>query len=250
MPSVNESIDWFDNFFRNELEMVASTRFTRRESVHKRLLFCCLIDAMSDAVDLPCLSPKGSHTDNKKRFLEGIRLYGKWPACSKVSRPYLESLLSKTTDSAFDKVKDYISQKPNWPNQVIVDTKHDLRFKDLDLHWPRDKNEPKKIAETRLADLRHDHLLYYFRNKLVHETREVNQEYDTRFDDMPASRPFYHKGLDWTQNPPSDYWALTHPPKFVEKLAFNILRGLVADCRRRQLDPVKRLSTEPYWSER
>ena len=60
---------------------------------------------------------------------------------------------------------------------------------------------------------------------------------------------FHDKGFDETRNQARVYWALTHPPKFVEKLAFNILSGLVADCRRRQIDPVKRLSNEPYWTD-
>jgi len=246
---VDKGIDLFFSHFKNVIETISSSSCSRNEDVYKRLLFCCLIDTISDVVELPAPhSNINAKQDDKAKFLYAIRRFGEWPEHDRVSRPYLDKLLSETTDPRLDPLKEWLASLETLPNTSIVKISYDLDLKLIEKLWPKDaNNQPVKINKKTFSDLRHDSLFYFFRNKLVHEMRAVNPE---AYVGPNHLEPFYHRGQDETEKPFRVYWLLTHPPKVVEKLALRILKGLTEDCRQRKIDPGKRLFAEPYWSER
>jgi hypothetical protein len=247
--TVNERIDSFTRWFQTEIRLISEINFGQREEVYKRLLFCCLIDTITDATDLREAPGKESDPEqvNKPKFLKAIERYGKWPSYNKVSYVFLKLLLSKTEDPKFGGVKKHMAGVPDWPDESIVSISRDLDEEWFEKNWPRDScQKPVKIAKKTFRDLRHDMLFYHFRNKLVHEVRAVNPEYETNLDEK---YPFYHRGQDCTAEPNRRFYHLVHTPQFVKTLALNILDGLATDCRRNQIDPWKHLAKEPYWSE-
>jgi len=250
LMTVNERIDSFTGWFQTEIRLISEINYGRREEVYKRLLFCCLIDTITDATVL-CEAP-GKVSDpkrvNKSKFLVAIERYGKWPSCNKVSYIFLKELLSRTENPKFGGVKEHLAGEPDWPDESVVNISRDLDVEWFEKNWPRDpKGKPAVIAEKTFRDLRHHALFYHFRNKLVHEIRAVNQEYEINPDE---EYPFYHRGQDCTSEPNRTFWHLVHPPQFVKTLALNILNGLAADCRQNQIDPWQHLAREPYWSEK
>ena len=46
--TVDERIDSFTGWFQTEIRLISEINYGRREEVYKRLLFCCLIDTITD----------------------------------------------------------------------------------------------------------------------------------------------------------------------------------------------------------
>ena len=258
--TTDNRIDLFAEHFQSEMEMISSAQFRHgrtgfdRSAVYKRLLFCCLIGTVSDVIPPPSGpgAPGNRGEKNKWKFLAAIRLFGDWPDHKRISRPYLEKLLSFTSKPLFEPVKKHIKTLPPWPQNSIVTSAYDLEPNWFEANWPKKaEGQPEKIDNKKgeswsFQDLRHDHLFYGFRHKLVHELRALNPEEAISQD---LGTPYYHKGRDLTEHPVRHYWQLKHPPGFVYNLAKRILRGIVADFRSRQVDPGLALWSEPYWSD-
>jgi hypothetical protein len=151
--TVDEGIEMFVAHFENEIKMVSACDFQHRNGddrndVHKRLLLCCLIDAMSDVIRIR-LPPEKARQENRLKFLAAIRRFGKWRDSQKISRPYLERLLTRVkNDPQFDPVHEYLKDLPLLPNDSIVSTSHDLDPKWFEKNWPRNSKGPVPIRLT------------------------------------------------------------------------------------------------------
>jgi hypothetical protein len=204
---------------------------------------------MSDVIRIR-LPPEKARQENRLKFLAAIRRFGKWRDSQKISRPYLERLLTRVkNDPQFDPVHEYLKDLPLLPNDSIVSTSHDLDPKWFEKNWPRNSKGPVKIeikkgVKKSFHDLKHDELIYAFRNSLVHETRALSREAEI----PPHSVPFYHRKRDTTVRPHRKYWVLKHPPKFLETLALNILHGMEDHFRKRKVNPCLRLWNRPDWA--
>lgn len=254
--SIDDKIRDFEDHFLNELAMVSSVDFRHnnghgRNGVFKRLLFCCLLDTMSDVIDpAECAdAPSNERQQDKWKLLVAIKRYGNWPNHDKVSLPRLSRLLERTTDPNFDSLRNcanHILKTTPWPEGGLIPISNDPSLSWLEAIWPRSaEGKPLKINQCDYNDLRHDRILYSFRNKLVHETRQVIPEGP---DTAPEPGPFYHRRRT-VADPVKELWILKHPSKFIEELTMNVLRGLVADHRQRQIDPGERLWTDQLWND-
>lgn len=236
-----DPIEIFVTYFKEKIDAISNAKFGNHRdedqtvSDLKRLLFCCVIDAMSDVVDVPAEETnknQGNRKDlqiDKARFLKAIMDYGGWVDCSRVCRPQLEALLlDANKESKFDGVRNFIEKLPAWPSDgtsLAVVRKYDPKCADLEKVWPEEQNgELCKINKVNCRSITHAMFLYHFRSELVHKLESCT--YQSALP-LGQKEPYYVRVKDESvENKHSSYWVLEHPPEFMAKLARSILSGL------------------------
>lgn len=234
-----DPIEIFVTYFKEKIDVISNAKFGTHSDEHqtvrdlKRLLFCCVIDAMSDVVDVPAAGTNKDQDNrndlqiDKARFRKAIKDYGGWPDCSRVCRPQLEALLEEDKASKnkggncnFDGVRAFIKKLPAWPSDGLTPLaavhKYDPEYEDLEKVWP-----PK---DGKLCEITHAMFLYHFRSELVHKFESCTYQSTLH---LGQKEPYYVLVEDESvNNQHSSYWVLEHPPEFMAKLARSILSGL------------------------
>ncbi len=248
--ATKENVERFVRSFGEDIQVISSAKLGRNERKYRCLLLCCVVDTMSNIVDLPNSggADDGVQEIDKRRFLFAVERFGNWPDCTRVCRPYLEQLLNAAPAPEFDDVRQFVTALPPWPDgcqSVVAVAKVDPEFSELAAIWPKTAGTDTllRINRTQLKSLQHHELLYACRNKLTHEMRALISESE---DSCGHTRPYYHRTTDWN----GTYWQLYQPPGFLARMAEDILRGLQNYCSEKGLEPFSRLFPDRYWFER
>lgn len=215
----------FCEFFSTQITAINSGDFSRSPNVYKRLLLCCVLDALAKTA-FP------QEQKNAKRFTRLINDYAIWPDCHKVSLSHLRKLLShpEAKNPVFANVKAQVDSMPAQQDHDRVSLKGDPDFSNIDKIWPRKNGKPVKIKRKLWAEsVRHDYLFYGFRNNLVHE---FNAEEITGFE--PSAEPYYMCGR------------LYHPTEFILLCAQNVVKNFEKYLEANKLDPYKSFVYGPY----
>lgn len=237
MADTEQHIDQFVAYFRRQLQVVKTATFSENDEIYRKALYCSVIDALGTT-----MGATGSHRD---KFTKAVQQYAAWPDHSRVSRPHLEKLLSRTTDSGFDAVRHALAASPPFPPSSIVPIAKDPEFAAIEVHWPR---EPKgsvmrlsRIDGLDCAMLRHDQLLYSLRNKLIHESRTHGTTIPLPY----HNTPYYHQTISLDTG--AVWWTLSYPSSFVENVAAKVLEGLEDHYRAKKVDPYDFFDYGDYW---
>ncbi len=230
-------IDQFVAYFSRQLQVVAAATFSENAEIYRKALYCSMIDALGTT-----LGTKGSHRD---KFTKVVQLYADWPDHSRVSRPHLEKIFTRNSDSTFDDVRGALAALPPFPSFSIVPIARDTEFATLEPLWPRERKGTvsrfKRIDGLDCAMLKHEQLLYSLRNKLIHESRT----HGTTIPLSGQSSPYYHRTVNLDTG--TEWWALNYPSSFVENVATKVLNGLANHYRTNLIDPEDFFDYGDYW---
>lgn len=151
-----KSIDLFCDFFRKQITSIDAGDFSGLTNLCKRLLLCCILDALAKAA-FP------GEKESGKRFTRLVREYGSWSNSDRVSLTHLRKLLALSEvmqDPRFGAIKKIVDSMPTRSEHQDVALDEDPDFPQIDALWPRENGEPVKVRRPWAESLRHDYLFY------------------------------------------------------------------------------------------
>jgi len=231
-----EDSEKFINFFRRQLEVIDSAQFAEKGSLYKKVLLVGVIDALSKTI----YPRKGS---NRDRFVSFIRYFAKWKNCERISLPHLVRLLEKVPDTDFSELRKFaLPRLAEWADGEVIYLDKDPDYSEVQRLWPRDKEYTKPLEHLQLDSLRHVHLLYSYRNSLIHEMRKPG--YGMEFPD--DEEPFYGSMLHGKDG---NTWELVYPLKFFLSVCNRVLTGLESYYSENRINPYDYFAFGTYWIE-
>ena len=241
MSKLDETIDRFISHFRGQSARIASLGAERDHNLFKKSLYVAVLDALARSV----YPQKG----NRDRFVAFIREFGSWKEADRVSLPHLATLLSKVPDPAFSQVRQYaLAEIAKWSEGQMVTLSRDPSYDTIRKLWPQDKDGRFPLAQISLESLQHVHLLYAFRNSLVHELRQLGYGVEREQDKEPyyMSCTSLGPGIDAADSGEKT-WELTYPVTFFETLCACTLLRLEKYLKKDRLDPYASYRFGTYW---
>jgi hypothetical protein len=230
-----EDIERFIDFFSRQLEVIKIAQFTDKGSLYKKVLLVSFFDALSKTV----YPRKG----NRDRFVSFIRYFGKWKDCERISLPHLVRLLEKVPDTDFSELRKFaLSHFTTWVKGEVIYLDRDPAWSEVQNLWPKEKEYAKPLENLQLDSLRHVHLLYSYRNSLIHEMRKPG--YGMEFTESEA--PFY---MSMVNEDNKSTWELAYPLNFFLSVSERILTGLGAYYTENSINPYDYYGFGTYWVE-
>lgn len=186
---------------------------------------------------------------NRNRFIYFLERFCRWPDGERISLPHLVELLGKNPDPAFEKLRKWTLTRfkalpvHGGPPMPIS---HDPLFKEVNNEGPVSKEHRTPLEGIDLVSLKHFHLLYVYRNVLVHELRTPGYGMGFGEDDQ---EPFYHGmstvGSDGERT--SSTVELVYPWKFLHHLCETSLGQLKEYFASNNLNPYDSFVFGTYW---
>ena len=235
MKRHQEDSEKFIGFFKRQVEVIDSAKFAEKGNLYKKVLLVCVIDALSKTI----YPRKG----NRERFVSFIRYFAQWENCEKISLPHLVRLLEKNTNTDFSELRKFaLTSFAEWGDGEVIYLDKDPDYSKIQILWQREKEYTKPFENVQLDSLRHVHLLYTYRNSLIHEMRKLG--YGMEFPD--DDEPFYSSMLD-TEN--SNKWELVYPFRFFLAVCYLALAGLETYYSENRINPYDYFTFGTYWIE-
>lgn len=205
----------------------------------RRVEKLCLVSVI-DAVAKVVYPSRG----NRDRFTRVISTFGGWEASTRVSLPHLDALLGRSPEPDFEPLRLRARELvAGWIPGEFVQLDRDLPLAEARALWPRDSGLRSVMGRVQLDYLQHAHLLYAYRNFLVHEFRDRPDALE--MDD--TEHPIYiHM---WDFDPAAAHWDVFYPTRFFGGLARRVVREVGDYLRRNDLDPRHHLSSFEYLIE-
>ena len=235
LSKYGEDIQRFVGFFKRQLQVIESAQFAEKGDLYKKALLVSVIDALSKTV----YPRKG----NRDRFVSFIRYFGKWKDCERISLPHLVRLLEKVPDTDFSELRKFaLSRFAEWPEGEVICLDKDPDYAEVQKLWPKEKEYTKPLENLQLDSLRHVHLLYSYRNSLVHEMRKPGYGMEFPDDDEPFYGSMLHEENKNT-------WELAYPLKFFLTVCDRTLAGLETYYSENGINPYDYYAFGTYWIE-
>ncbi len=235
-------VDIFVSYFHNTIDAIRDLKVDPdpngdRKTLFQRALYMGVIDALSKTV-----YPKRG---NRDRFVCFIRSFAKWQYSEKVSLPHLLRLASRNPEPELSKLREYANAEiSKWRQGEVIKLDRDPDDSSVVRFWPKG-SEYKELNDW-LDSLRHVHLLYAYRNFLVHEMRKPGRGIDFDNDDQ---WPYYHSMTHVDQGRETGSWELVYPVRFIEQLCTEALRNLRDHYVTQRLNPSDNFAFGTYWIE-
>lgn len=234
-----KGIDRFTDYFGKQLEEIGALKSEHGE-LYQKLLYVAVLDTLAGSV-----TPKRL---NRDRFIYFVQRFCKWSDGERVSLPHLVQLLRKNPDPAFQNLREWALGKfdalPVHGGELMPIARDPL-FDEVKREWPVSSEHRAPIDGVDLAALRHYHLLYIYRNMLVHELRTPGYGMEFGQDD---EEPFYH-GMSTLTN--SDFVdrsvELVYPRRFLHRLCKTGLAQLKEYLVTNRLNPFDSIVFGTYW---
>lgn len=235
METLRDNIDQFTSFFHEQLGSIHSAQFPKNGNIFKKILYVAIIDALSKTV-----YPKKG---NRNRFVYFVRSFSGWDYCKRISLPHLVRLLQRDPDPEFSNLREFAFPLfDKWDTDDEQKLDEDPDCEEVQKRWSKNKAHARRIEKVPLDFIRHDHLLYTYRNSLVHELRYPGYGMES------GNEPFYHyrPHLDV---PEKSSWQLAYPVGFFEAICKTALENLKKYYTINRIDPCSFFSFGPYWIE-
>ena len=203
------------------IEIAISENNLQEESVHAKALLCCIFDSLAK-------SRFPNEKKNGKRFKKTITQYANWDDSERMSLLHLIRAF-KVADSVapeFNRLRGWASAEFSKKfsfnqslnnNQPAIST--DPLLSVVRNYWPTCKNgNLKSLGCIRIDHLLHKHLLWLYRNRLVHEFRipglgsesPFRLEYDPYYQEVSTIDYSCDTGIEFTD----PRWELVYPTGF------------------------------------
>ncbi|MBK8574206.1 MAG: hypothetical protein IPN90_00485 [Elusimicrobia bacterium] len=227
---IQQKIAGFIGFFEVEIKKISSDE----HRLHKKILFVSLLDTLSRVV-----FPRAG---GRERFVAFISEFSLWATKCKVSLPHLSQLLTSAPEPEFENLRMHVQRLyQQWGKGEIIHLDRDSDYEEIVRFWPGGKSGGKRVAGVGLDALQHIHLLYTYRNSLVHEFRAPG--YGVEFPN--DNEPFYMN----TKLVPdeTETWELSYPESFLKLLVETCVSHLKLYLDKNMIDPYTSFTFGSYW---
>jgi hypothetical protein len=242
--TIDSNITGFIDTYREMAERITSVRGETESDfrVFEKVLHASLIDAVARAA-------RPLTMGNKERFVSVVEEFGGWIDANRISLPHLVALLHKVPDPSFNDVRTFANRElRNWPLGSKIKLVREPPLAQVQAIWPKDQAGKNILGRIKLEHLQHSHLLYSYRNSLVHELRTPGYAMEIIADDQP-----YYVSMD-TLGGSAGYaqvsarsWELTYPIRFFRKLSTDLLENMERYFRANQVDPLTQYQFGSHW---
>jgi len=164
------------------------------------------------------------------------------------SLPHLSALLTKISGSFFDDVRASASSKRRKRPEDKIKLSRDPMFDEVQTLWPKHMMGERVYERIKLEHLQHVHLLYAYRNSLVHELGAPGYSMDPIADEEP-----YYLSMS-TLGGSAGYgkvnrqsWELAYPIRFFRKLWGRVQDNLEVHLKSNQIDPLAHYQFGSHW---
>ena len=241
MSEIEDKIARFVGHFRAQCSRIADLGTERHHNLFKKTLYVAVIDALARSI-----YPRRG---NRDRFVAFMKEFGAWNEAERVSLPHLVGLMTKAPDPVFSRLREFaLTELAKWAEGEYVPLSRDPSCDTIRRLWPPERENRLPVGEISLESLQHVHLLYVFRNSLVHELRELGYGIEIEKDTVPFYMSCTSYGLDDSSTAPGrKSWELIYPVAFFEQLCNGALQRLEIYLRNSQLDPYAFHRFGSYW---
>lgn len=220
-------------FFRERMRAIGAVE----DRTFRKLLAVSVLDHLGRVFG----ASEGRSPNVHDRFVNVVERFGAWREGSNVSLPQVSYRIDASPGSASRGFQDAVSERLGmWQAGAVVRLDTDPAPAELAPFalTPFDRNALKEST--------HLELLYGYRNYLVHETREPGYglEFPSAHDEGPSYVGIRH--IDEGR----ESWELTYPAGFFLRLLANVLEGLEADFRVRDVNPYTLSDFGSVWAGR
>ncbi|OGW28859.1 MAG: hypothetical protein A2X56_14775 [Nitrospirae bacterium GWC2_57_13] len=239
--TIDDRINRFKKYFENELRMIDAIPASDSSKKFKKALYVSVIDALSKSV-FPHRNGK-----NHERFVAFLMRFANWSEGYRISMPHLAQLLRINPDPAFEKLRKIIFEaydRSNVHRSQLVGLDTDPTSDEIKKNWPTLKECRIPIEGITLESLQHFHLLYAYRNSLVHELREPGYGIESKDDE---DYPYYHGMTIVDAGKEEKSIELVYPVMFFQRLVSTCLNNLEIYLKDNKLDPYAYYKFGTYW---
>ncbi len=249
---LNDDVDRFIEYFNKMLIEIQELKIplveqneTCKLEIFQRLLYASVIDTLAGSV--PSAESKSPKKGNRDRFIHFVQRFCLWPDGEKVSLTHLVQLLRKNPDSAFNTLREWALEeykKLTVHEGELMSISQDPSFDEVNCMWPTQKNLGTPLERIDLISLNHFHLLYAYRNTLVHELRTPGYGMEFR----TGGEPYYHLMSTVSDGDETeDTVELVYPRGFLHQLCETALKQLEHYFLENVLNPYDSLVFGTYW---
>jgi hypothetical protein len=229
-----DKISRFITYFTEQYDLINQIGNTHKYKIHKKALYCSLIDALSGVV----YPTKG----NRDRFVSIIIEFGEWIFAERISIPHITRLLELNPAPAYSNLRKYIfGIFEQWRFGELVTLDRDVSIEEVARLWPKGKDNFQPIEGISIDSLKHAHLLYTYRNSLIHDFRPLGSDIEVTEDENP-----YYLLITGSENE-QDHWNLIYPTPFFQKLSNSILNNIETYFKENRIDPIEVIRRGKFW---
>lgn len=252
METLEQKIERFKEHYFGLIDVAESEVNLANQKIHSKILCCSIFDAISKSVFPEIKS-------NCKRFTSLVRLCTDWQDSEKVSILHLLRLLEITPNLSHEaqELKSYITKKYSKmfvPTNCLISNNfsisYDLDIKELLELWPTESGDAVKIGDVKPHQLKHEYMLWLYRNSLVHEYR--NPGNGVELGQHVPDYAFYQEvstvhSLEGAKLQFTNHWELVYPSKFFLNLCKNAVEVACEFHRVHETCPFNGYSGGTYW---
>lgn len=252
IETLEEKVDRFKEYYFGLIKTAECEQNITNQKVHSKILSCSIFDAISKSI-FPEIS------SNCQRFTALVKLCKNWPESQKVSLLHLVRLLEITPNlpSSTNELKIYATQQfeSKFPNSNSIISNNKAISLDVEIEaildlWPTQNGKPIKIGKVLPHQLKHEYLLWLYRNSVVHEYRnpgrgvELGQyvpEY-AFYQEMATVSEIDEKEFKFTS-----HWELVYPYRFFINLCKEALDVVSLLHNKNKTSPFQAYSEGTFW---
>lgn len=222
---VSAQINKFIEVFHSYTCSVSLIDFGRDTERYRKTLYFTILEALSKA-RYPTSRPGAA-------FSKFVNTCGGWTEGDKVSLPHLVAALERTADSAFNDLRQFAYRElKQWGSGGPMWIDRDIDKAEIQRRWPKDTNgSVRRIPELNFdwTALQHRKLLYSYRSKLSHESRQPTVSFEQSSDQLP-----YYESVQ-NLSGSETVWHLVYPSAFLFAACQSGIKGLknwlIAKCK-------------------
>lgn len=252
IETLEQKIDRFKQYYLSLIKTAECEQNIANQKVHSKILSCSIFDAISKSI-FPEIS------SNCQRFTALVRLCENWPESQKVSLLHLVRLLEITPNlpSSMNELKKYATQQfdnkfPN-SNSIMSNNKaisSDVEIEEILELWPTQSGKPIKIGNVLPHQLKHEYLLWLYRNSVVHEYRNPGR--GVELGQYVPKYAFYQEmamvsEIDEKEFKFNSHWELVYPYRFFINLCKEALSLVSLLHNKNKTNPFQAYSEGTFW---
>jgi len=245
MPTLEEIITTFVDYYQGQIQRIESLcdKYESPEAHYiqtfQKILFVAILDALSKSV-FP-------NRDNRGRFVSFIEKFASWADAERVSLTHIAALATRRPEPDYEQLRAFCSRRlATWiPNGKLIYLPNDPEPREVEPLWPSSKDYQENGKRNwKWERYQHVHLLYQYRNMLVHEFHKPGS--GSNIAELAIDEPYY---MHYHGESPSpiDNWTLVYPRKFLQKLCKTSLHTLESYFRKNSLDPTLHYNWGDLW---
>lgn len=225
--NVSAQIDKFATAFHSYTCSVSSIDVGQDTARYRKILYFTILEALSTA-RYPTIRPGNA-------FSKFVVNFGGWADGDKISLPHLVAALERTAGPEFDELRQFAySELRRWGSGGPLCIDRDIDKAEIQRRWPKESDDSaRKILELKLdwSALQHRKLLYSYRSKLSHESRQPT----VSFEQFSDQRPYYESVQNLAGS--STEWHIVYPSGFLVAICRAGVDGLKTWLTAKSKDP-------------